>query len=173
MSGDIKNNNPANEIPGLPKDYRPMSTATLTLEVPQRPGYHRHWFRGTPERIARAQQAGYRFVDATDETVDVNNRDLAGDPKNKGSTDLGSRVSVVTGDELTSDGQPSRLYLMECPLELFKHGQKILEERNDSIAAAIRGGTAGGNSGGDTPKDMARRYTKDVSIDLFTRKNRS
>ena len=106
----MSNNNPANKIEGLPKGFRPMNSAVLKLEVPQRDGYHRHWFRGTPERISRARQAGYRFVEAEDLGDDaVNSFDLAGDSDSAGSTDMGSRVSVISGDDIAGNGQPSRI----------------------------------------------------------------
>jgi hypothetical protein len=165
-------NNPAN-VAGLPKGFKPMTSAVLRLEVPEREGYHRHWFRGTPERLARAQQAGYRFVDSSDETVSVNNFDLAGDSDAGGSTDLGSRISVISGDDVDGAGQPGRLYLMECPMEYYEAAQRILAERNEAIAATIRGGSAGAGQQGETRADFDKRYTRDLSVNLFTPKNRS
>lgn len=160
---------PANEKLELPKNYKPMSTATLRLEVPNKPGWHRHWFRGTPGRLARAQQAGYRFVDQGD--CDVNNFDLAGDSKSAGSTDLGSRVSVSAGDEGSVEGQAGRMYLMECPENLFEHSQEILGERLDKIADALKGGMVGAGEKGETPRDVANRYIKNTkSPSLFTKR---
>tara|TARA_R110000868_G_scaffold198249_1_gene444567 strand:+ start:1291 stop:1800 length:510 start_codon:yes stop_codon:yes gene_type:complete len=168
MSNDTKN--PAN-VPELPKGYRPMTSATMRLEVPERDGYHRHWFRGTGERLARAQQAGYTFVNPAD--TQVNNFDLGGDSNDSGNTDLGSRVSIVSGDELDNSGQPGRMYLMECPEHLYDYSQKILEERNESVAEALRGGKLGTGYDGETGTDSQNRYVKGKSPDLFTpRKNR-
>lgn len=160
---------PANEKLELPKNYKPMSTATLRLEVPNKPGWHRHWFRGTPGRLARAQQAGYRFVDQAD--CDVNNFDLAGDSGAAGSTDLGSRVSVSAGDEGSVEGQAGRMYLMECPEHLFEHSQEILGERLDKIADALKGGMVGAGEKGETSRDVANRYMKNTkSPSLFTKR---
>lgn len=160
---------PANEKLELPKNYKPMSTATLRLEVPNKPGWHRHWFRGTPGRLSRAQQAGYRFVDQGD--CDVNNFDLAGDSKSAGSTDLGSRVSVSAGDEGSVEGQAGRMYLMECPENLFEHSQEILGERLDKIADALKGGMVGAGEKGETSRDVANRYMKNTkSPSLFTKR---
>lgn len=160
---------PANEKLELPKNYKPMSTATLRLEVPNKPGWHRHWFRGTPGRLARAQQAGYRFVDQED--CDVNNFDLAGDSKAAGSTDLGSRVSVSAGDEGSVEGQAGRMYLMECPEHLFEHSQEILGERLDKIADALKGGMVGAGEKGETSRDVENRYMKNTkSPSLFTKR---
>lgn len=153
--------NPANEPLTLPKGYKPMSTGTLRLEVPQKDGWHMHWFRGTPARIARAQQAGYTFVDPSE--VDTNNFDIAGDSKESGSTDLGSRVSVAAGD-YAENGQTSRMYLMKCPQQLFEHAQGILEKQIDTIAESLRGGTIGKGASGETQRDVSLRYLKDGKV---------
>ncbi len=163
MSDDRPNNNPANR-PALDK-IRPLTSSTLRLEVPKKDGWHRHWFRGTPERIARAKQAGYTFVGAED--ADVRNSDLGGDSNNHGSTDMGSLVSVVSGDDLDNAGQPGRLYLMECPIEYYDAARQILDARNESVAEALRGGKIALGEGGETPKDQGERYVKGVVPDLF------
>lgn len=165
-------NNPANEKDKsvLPPGYQPMSMATKRLEVPQREGFHRRWFRGDPSRIARAQQAGYRFVNPED--VDVNNFDLGGDAKDSGNTDLGSRVSVIAGDDIDPTGQPGRLYLMECPEELYQHSRSIIEDLNDGVAEALRGGKIGSDVSGESSQDAQTRYRKGSMPDLFTPKSR-
>jgi hypothetical protein len=164
--------NVANVATEIPKDFRPMNSASLRLEVPERDGYHRHWFRGNPERIGRAQQAGYRFVAPEDVGDSIYNSDLAGDAKSGGSTDLGSRVSVISGDDVDRDGQPGRLYLMEVPMELYEMSQRYLDERNESVAEALRGGTLGADN--ESRQDKNSRYlTKATNTsDLFTPKRR-
>lgn len=164
--------NPANnkDKKVLPEGFMPMSSASKTLEVPERLGYHRRWFRGEPGRIARAQRAGYTFVHPDD--VELNNFDLGGDAKTSGNSDLGTRVSVISGDGADSTGQASRMYLMECPLEYYEASRSIIETRNEDIADALKGGTT---SGGDeeTASDASNRYVdkKRTSIpDLFTKK---
>ena len=165
--------NPAN-VPELPKGYRPMTSSELRLEVPEKEGYHRHWFRGTPERLARAQQAGYRFVDPEDVTAHVNNFDIAGDATASGSTDMGSRVSVISGGaDREDDGQPGRMYLMEVENELYEYSQSLLSDTLDGVAEALRGGTIGRGETGETATDMANRYTKGKPSDLFTPKRRA
>lgn len=152
-------NNPANGKIDFPKGYRPMTSATLRLQVPDRDGYHRHWFRGTPERIARAQQAGYSFVDPEAlEEGSINNFDLGGDSDKTGNTDLGSRVSIISGGELDTTGQPGRMYLMECPMEYFDHAQSIVNESTDDVATALRGGTIGEGRNGEKSADSSKRY---------------
>lgn len=159
MSQETKEN-PSNDIKvaEVPQGYIPMSAPIQRLQVPERPGYVRYWFRGDAGRIQRALQAGYQFVNQAD--VKVNNFDLGGDAKQSGSTDLGSRVSVITGDETGFDGQPNRLYLMEIPKHLYERGQEFLEETNEGIAQALRSGLIGADEGGDRPADRQARYTK-------------
>lgn len=162
---DATKQNPANDVKvsAIPDGYIPMSAPVQRLQVPERDGYVRHWFRGDYNRLQRAQQAGYRFVDTSE--VRVNNFDVGGDSKTTGSTDMGSRVSIVTGDDTGPDGQPNRLYLMEIPKELFEYGQKLLQERNDSVAEALRSGLIGSDE--DSAQDKAARYAKTGVPDLF------
>lgn len=120
------------------RDYIPMAMGVEKLAVPEKPGFHRRWFRDNHGRILRAQRAGYQFVQQGE--VDVVNTDLGGDAKNSGSTDLGTRVSVVSGEGISEvTGQPNRLILMEIPLDLYQLSRKVVEERNDTIADALTG----------------------------------
>jgi hypothetical protein len=165
-------NNPSNskEKSALPKGYQPMSSGTQRLTAPEREGYHRRWFRGDPGRIARAQQAGYEFVSPDD--VELNNLDLGGDAKKSGNTDLGSRVSVISGDEPGPDGQYGRMYLMECPIALYEHSRALHQDRVDDIADSLRGGKVGAEQDGETKVDSNNRYLKGKTPDLFIPKNR-
>lgn len=151
--------NPGNNIEHqvIPDNYIPMSAPIQRLQVPKKDGYIRYWFRGDAGRIQRAQQAGYRFVDQSE--VKVNNFDLGGDSSKSGNTDLGSRVSIITGDT-TFDGQPARLYLMEIPEELYEKGQKYLDNANEAVASALRSGLIGADEAGDSKSDRAARYVK-------------
>lgn len=159
--------NPANEKPksNIPSGFQPMSAGVKKLEAPEKEGFHRRWFRGEPGRIVRAQRAGYKFVNP--EEVDLNNFDLGGDASNSGSTDLGTRVSVIAGDDLDIGGQPGRMYLMECPNELYEHSRSIIDDRNEGVAEALRGGKIGEGEAGETRQDSANRYVKGKVPDLF------
>lgn len=160
----MTNNNPANK-PNLPKGYQPMSVGMKRLEVPTRDGYHRRWFRSDAGRIQRALRAGYQFVDPED--VELNNFDLGGDAKESGNSDMGSRVSVVSGDGIDATGQPGRLYLMECPNELYEYSRSVIDDRNESIAEALRGGQLGAGHDDETQSDRSQRYVKGKIPDLF------
>lgn len=166
-------NNPANEKMKLPKGYKPMSVGQRRLEVPEIEGYHLYWFRGEPGRINRAQQAGYEFVEPDE--VDLNDLDLAGDGLNGKGTDMGTRVSVISGDDVGSNGQPGRLYLMKCPNELYEYAQGLLNKQVDDTVEALRGGKVGvSKDGQETRADASNRYLKEMKVtghNLLTRKS--
>ena len=147
-------------------DFIPMSVPQLRLAVPEKPGWHRHWF--VRKNVARALKAGYTFVDQDD--VEINNPDVAGEISTSGSTDLGTRVSMLAGGFVEGTTEPDRLYLMEMPQERRDRHAAMLEEVNERIAAALRGGlpTPGGVGGGpgEGPGDRQRRYLK-TGQDLF------
>jgi len=104
----------------------PMSVPVQKLSAPDIPGYHLHWFNGTPERIQRARDGGYEFVDSTE--LQLNNASIGGDSTQSGNTDMGSQVSIVSGDEVGRDGQPSRLILMKIKQEWYEEDQKLVEQ---------------------------------------------
>ena len=160
--------NPANEKPKLPPGYRPMSVGQRRLEVPPIEGFHLHWFRGNPSNLNRAKQAGYEFVEPDE--VSLNDFDLAGGEEQTG-TDLGTRVSVISGDDVGHNGQPGRLYLMKCPQHLYEHAQGLLAKVVDDTADALRGGEIGvSQDGQETRSDAGKRYLKEVNAPLLTRK---
>lgn len=162
-------NNPASGQVKLPKGYRPMSVGQRRLEVPPIEGFHLHWFRGNPANIARAHQAGYEFVDPDE--VSLNDLDLAGGDEEKG-TDMGSRVSVISGDDVGVNGQPGRLYLMKCPLELYEYSQRLLGDQVDTVVDALKGGKVGvSQDGQEMNVDVQNRYLKEAKSTLLTRKN--
>jgi len=149
----------------------PMSLPTQRLEVPEIPGYHLHWMNGSKQRIAQALQAGYQFVNIDE--VDASHASLGSAIGSIGSTDLGSRVSVSAGSGVDPDGSEVRLYLMKIQEEFWNDDQKKLEERNEQIAAALRGG----NSTETNPHGVENRYIPEGSRatmrNLFTPKRRS
>jgi hypothetical protein len=167
MTDEVKQNPATGKLP-LPKGYRPMSVGQRRLEVPPIEGYHLHWFRGSPSNISRALQAGYAFVEP--EEVSLNDLDLGGGDGDKG-TDLGNRVSVVSGDDVGHNGQPGRLYLMKCPTEWYEHAQGLLASQVDATADALRGGKVGvSQDGQETRTDAGNRYLKEMKAPLLTRK---
>lgn len=132
----------------------PMSVPVQRLEAPDMPGFHLHWFLGSSERLQRAIDGGYEFVDERE--LKINNVSLGGDSTASGNTDMGSRVSIVSGQEVGKDGQPTRLILMKIKQEWWEEDQKLVEQRNEQVAAALRGGLLGAEK--DAAGDTALRY---------------
>lgn len=147
-----KKSNPAS-VPArrvTAKTRIPMSLPRQNLEVPERDGWHRHWFLG--RRVEAALAAGYEYVSMSD--VELNNKGVADGAEMSGSSDLGSRVSKFSG--LDENNQPEHLYLMEIPEEWYLEDQRLLAERNDKVAQALRAGLVGAEN--DPEKSM--RYLK-------------
>jgi hypothetical protein len=158
---ELKNLNPANRTGGAERKRIPMSVPVQKLSVPDIPGYHLHWFMGTPERLGRAMEGGYEFVD--DVEAAVNDTSLGGTSTRTGNTDMGSRVSVVAGSEVGRDGQPVRLVLMKIKQEWYEEDQKLVEQRNDSVVNSLLGGqqAAGGNDASNRYVDQNRTKIPD------------
>lgn len=140
--------------PAAERKRIPMSVPVQRLEAPDIPGYHLHWFLGTAERLQRAIDGGYEFVDPRE--AQINSVNLGGDSAISGNTDMGSRVSVVSGQEVGKDGQPIRLVLMKIKQEWWDEDQKLVEQRNEQVAAALRGGLLGAEK--DHVGDTQMRY---------------
>jgi hypothetical protein len=155
--------NPANDVKvsEIPEGYIPMSAPVQRLQVPEMPGFKLHWFRGEPGRIARAQRAGYKFVEPDE--VRVNNFDLGGSKDNSGNTDLGTRVSIEAGED---DG---RLYLMKIPQELYDYAQKLLGREVDSVVDALTSGKVGSEND-EEASDTANRYVQRKRTKLFKKR---
>lgn len=158
--------NPSNRSAAPERKRIPMAVPVQKLSVPDIPGYHLHWFQGTPDRLERALQGGYEFVEETE--TSVNDAGLGGTSTRTGNTDMGSRVSVVAGSEIGKDGQPIRLVLMKIKQEWYEEDQKLVEERNQATIDSLLGGTQ--NAGGH---DSSHRYVdreRTVIPDFFKRK---
>jgi hypothetical protein len=147
----------------------PMSVPVQRLETPEIPGYHLHWFKGTQERLQRALDGGYEFVDSGE--LKINSVGLGNASTISGNTDMGSRVSVVSDSEAGRDGQPGRLILMKIKQEWFEEDQRNIAARSEQTAAALRGGLLGSEK--DAQGDTKNRYvdkTRTSIPDLFTPK---
>jgi hypothetical protein len=168
----LKEINPASrsETTSAERKRIPMSVPVQRLEVPDIPGYHQHWFLGTSERLQRAMDGGYEFVDERE--VKINNVSLGGDSAASGSTDMGSRVSIVSGQEVGKDGQPVRLVLMKIRQEWWEDDQQLIEDRNTKVRDSLLGGMIGAEN--DRPGDTQHRYvdkSRTQIPDFFKRKS--
>ncbi len=168
--------NPADESnePTVQERRRvPFSVPTPRLAVPEIPGYHLHWFIGTPGRIDRALQAGYEFVEQTE--VRVNNHLLGSETAEQGSTDMGTRVSIAAGGEIELGGQAARLYLMKIKEEWWQEDQKAAigpGSRLEGVRQALLSGMLGRE--GQRNEDNAQVYvdTKRTAIPDYLNPNK-
>lgn len=164
--------NPAN-AGGKTKAERqriPMSVPVQRLEAPEIPGYHLHWFVGSGDRLQRAIDGGYEFVNANE--MKLNSVGLGGDSTISGNTDMGSRVSIVSGQEVGKDGQPTRLVLMKIKQEWYEEDQKLVDEKNGKLAQALTSGMIGSEQ--DAAGDARHRYvdkSRTAIPDLFKAKS--
>jgi hypothetical protein len=154
----------------------PLSVPQRKLEVPDIPGYHLRWFRGTPQRLAQAERAG--FVHVTEDEIGLNPVSLGGDATKAGNSDMGSNVSVIEGSEVDGSGQAVRMYLMKQKMEYKLEDDAIIQKRNDSVVDALTGqyaqGAVGGQQPGESAEDFSTRYVdkKRARIpELFRRKS--
>jgi len=165
------NTNPASLPQRQDRTRVPMSMPSQKLSVPDIPGYHLHWMASNPGRIAQALKAGYTFVDPDE--ADVTNTGIADSASASGNTDMGSRVSIVAGRDAGEDGKEQRLYLMKIPLEFWEQDQQALEDRNEQVAATLRGGNdIAANQYGSENRYIPESARKSVA-NLFTPKRRT
>lgn len=137
----------------------PMSLPTAKLAVPDLPGFWLYWHRG--KDVPRALRAGYTFVE--DGEVDVEQKNVANAASETGSTDMGTRISIVAGGTVEEGNpEPERLYLMKLPLEWRLADMEGQAKVNENIAVALRAGAIGA---GEDP-DKNKRYMK-AGQDLF------
>lgn len=143
-----------------------MSTPERKLEVPEREGFRRFWF--LDQSIPRALAAGYEYVDSND--VTLNQHGVGNDSSLTGNQDLGSRVKLIGGTAL--NGQAEYLTLMEIRLDWWQKDQKVIENRNASIMAAIFKGEMIAGSEQLSKEDRELRYVNSDVKPLFQRPTR-
>jgi len=150
---------------------RPFTHPVGSLSVPEIPGYHLHWFRGDAQRIQRAFEAGYEFVDPNE--VHVNEKRLGADTAEDGNTDMGTRISVSAGGDMGQDGQPVRLYLMKTRQEWWEKDQAALTapgSRLEGVRQSLASGMLGAEK--QSSEDKAQVYVdpKRTKLPDFLRK---
>ena len=167
--------NPANATRAITADNRvPMSLPLQKLEAPKLIGFHTHWMRSDESRIRQAMRAGYTFVEQADLDEaggDINNFDLAGDAKAGGSSDMGSRITVLSGSETDRAGRPVRLVLMKLPAEWRKQDMARQAQASDNVVAALR--SEQGVSQEEAAKrqhDTSNRYRGETNRNIFTKR---
>lgn len=136
----------------------PMSLPTLKLAVPEVPGFFLYWHLG--KNVPSALRAGYTFVDGDEVTPEQKN--VANGADESGSTDMGTRISIASGD---NDVEAERLYLMKLPDEWRAQDQAKMTAVNESLAKQMREGSLGRPG-----EDMTNRKVK-AGQDLFIPRN--
>lgn len=136
----------------------PFGTFEKKLDVhlteDQKRDYHYYIFNDHQTRLARAQQAGYQFVE--EEDVVLNDAVVA---KN---SDLGTKVRFIVG--VKDDGSPMYAYLMRLPMKYFLEDQAKQQQQVDVIDEAIGRGVSGQLLG----KNAAMAYVPEGGISRRT-----
>lgn len=146
--------------PQVTRDTRiPMTGGRLSLQCDQRPGYHRHWMRGTPDRLAQALAAGYTFVES--DSANLMDSSLGSSGDHTQGTDLGSRISKAAGSGMGPNGQYLRLYLMEMPEEFHKDDMKFQDDQQRKMRGAMRSGTMSPGEGLDNSRTYVKQYKEE------------
>lgn len=115
----------------------PFSANRKRLQIDEKfEGFATRWFNDQDDRLARAEAAGYRYVDRK-EVRGVGEADIT-----NGNTDLNSKVSRVVGR--TQQNTPIRAFLMKIRLEFKQEDDRAKEAKNALVDEAIRGGKPGG-----------------------------
>ena len=168
-SDTVKPNNPANATPHAKGDRKriPMSVPRRKFEVPDIPGYHLHWIKES--NIPRALAAFYEFVDYNE--VPTNQLNVGMDTDSSGSTDLGSRISLVSGT--ANDGRPERSYLMKLKEEYWLQDRELIDGREAERLGQIFRGEKIIGSEKDNAVDQGTRYVdRERTKALFNRPRR-
>lgn len=143
----------------------PLNSVRAKLAVPAIEGYHTHWFLDTGTRIHDALRAGYEFVGKGE--VAVPNHSLAADRETGDGTDLGSRVTIVSGGE-GEGGQAGRLVLMKLRQEWRDADMKAREQVSDRLVDALRAGSIADQGKGGSPE---HRYAGQQNRSIFTKRS--
>ena|SRR5208282_5373746 len=163
--------NPANKplTQAAPERKRvPMSTPVRRMEAPEIPGFKLYWF--LEENVPRAIQGGYEFVEIDE--LPINQRGIAASGSVTGSTDLGSRVSII-GNKTGNNGRPEQQFLMKIREEWYNEDHKVLERRNAQIMSGIFRDESIPGSENVRPEDRGLRYVKTALMNRPARKSKT
>lgn len=163
MTTDV---NPAADRTPEVRQRIPLSVPRAKLAVPDIPGYHCHWFIASEARMHAAIQAGYEFV-SKEETVVPNHSLATGDDQATGGTDLGSRVTIISGSTV-ENGQAVRLVLMKIRQEWRNEDMKAREAQSDKLVEALRAGKIADAQQANA--DLTHRYTGASNRNIFRKR---
>lgn len=147
------------EAPKPERRRIPMSTPMQKLQVPELVGFYLHWFRN--DNVHRALQAGYEFVDCKE--INMNPINIGAAREVSGSSDLGTRVTLVNGTD--EHGNAIIAVLMKLPVELRTKDEAEMNARNaQQIEGIFRGEPIG------THGDQSHRYVHTAVMNRPVRK---
>lgn len=109
----------------------PLNSFRTKLHIPEdqlEKGFHYRWFKDVGGRVEQAQNAGFDFV-LNDGKIQVGERE--------GNTDVGSRISILGGDDPRKPEGSYRMVLMRQPMEFYEEDQKEKQDRIDGLSAQI------------------------------------
>ena len=142
----------------------PLSVPRRKLEAAPIPGYVLYWFKES--NIPIALDAGYEFVEQSE--VRLNQVNEANPADSSGSTDLGSRVSVI-GDKIGERGVPERAVLMKIREEFWREDRELLDNENAKAIGALFGDGIIAADRGDHSQSYVRTKIAQGSGKLFNR----
>lgn len=162
----IESVSPANRASRRSDSVRiPMSAPRQKLSVPEIPGFYMYWMKGTPDRLEQALDSGYEFVDRKETSLP--NHSLGGDTSLEGNSDLGTRVSVLAGEELGADGQPIRLYLMKIKQEWHEEDLKAQGAQSEKLRSTLLSGQVGSEQDRGAGDNQARYVGSETNRNMF------
>lgn len=143
----------------------PLSVPRRKLEATPIPGYVLYWFKES--NIPIALDAGYEFVDRDE--VRISQVNEANPADSDGSTDLGSRVSII-GDKIGERGVPERAVLMKIREAFWREDRELLDHENaKALGAIFEQGLIAGATQGDHSQSYVRTKLANGSGRLFNR----
>lgn len=109
----------------------PFGGARTKLSVRQKkdPNFMYRWFNDMDDRIQRALDAGYNFVQ-TSEISGAGEKDVMAE-----NADLGTRVSKLAGKD--EHGNPYNTYLMKIRKEFYEEDQRRKAQEVDEAEAGV------------------------------------
>lgn len=144
----------------------PLSTAVRKMEVQPIDGYYLYWFKES--NIPAALDAGYEFCHRDE--AHVNQMGVAADRSASGSTDLGTRVSIMGSLTSSPTGGPERAYLMKLRQEWRDEDKAKIDERNASIVSGIFQGERIGAPDGTLREKGSLEYIRTALFNRPVRK---
>lgn len=123
-------------VENLRQRRRIFGQSTQKLALPERPGYHRHWFNDSPGRVEEALNNGWAHVVGRDRKI----------------------VSRIVGSG--RDNKALLAYAMELPLPIWEEDQaRVAKTAQDKIDGIKGGGAFRAPAGQAKPSDEGKFYS--------------